>query len=177
MKNLFNILLLIAGVSIATSCSTQNYRTSGNVQALLESQHFTFMAERANPTNLDVINVMNSLPTGGASRMLNLDAGYTIEIRDKELSVTLPYFGRLYTSNMDPDKNSYRFTSTDFSINRRDGKKGSSIFTILANDQQNIRQINMEVFKNGKTYVYIDANDRQPISYDGYITENTVLKK
>ncbi|MGZ5284650.1 MAG: DUF4251 domain-containing protein [Kaistella sp.] len=35
----------------------------------------------------------------------------------------------------------------------------------------------MEVFKNGKAYVSIDSNDRAPITYDGYIMENTAPKK
>jgi hypothetical protein len=120
---------------------------------------------------------MNSIPGGSSSRMLNLDSGYTVEIRKDKLDVTLPYFGRMYTSNMDHSKNSYRFTSKDFTVNKKRGKKGSSVFTIVTNDQQNIRTITMEVFLNGKAYVSIDSNDRQPISYDGYITENELTRK
>ena len=109
--------------------------------------------------------------------MLNLDSGYTIEIKKEKLSVTLPYFGRMYNANMDSSKNSYRFTTTDFTVDKKQGKKGSSIYTIVAKDQQNVRTIYMEVFKNGKSYVSIDSNDRQSISYNGYIMENTMLKK
>ena len=77
---------------------------------------------------------------------------------------------------MDPDKNSYRFTSKDFTINKKEGKKGSLLYTITTNDQQNTKTIFMEVFKNAKTYVSIDSNDRQPISYDGYVTVNRTVK-
>ena len=177
MKNLFKIFIAALALSVSFACRTQNNIVPANIAPLLESNTFTFVAENANPTNLDVVNVMNSLPGGSSSRILNLDSGYTIEIRKDELQVTLPYFGRMYTASMDPSKNSYRFTSKDFSVKKSEGKKGRSIFTILANDQQNIRTINMEVFKNGKAYVSIDSNDRQPISYDGYIMENAVLKK
>ena len=177
MKNLFKIFIATLALSVSFACSTQNNIVPANIAPLLESNKFTFVAENANPTNLDVVNVMNSLPGGSSSRILNLDSGYTIEIRKDELQVTLPYFGRMYTASMDPSKNSYRFTSKDFTVMKSEGKKGRSIFTIVANDQQNIRTINMEVFKNGKAYVSIDSNDRQPISYDGYIMENAVLKK
>ena len=177
MKTIFKIMPVLFAFILLSSCTTQNVEKSPVVEALLQKSEFTFMAEHANPSNLDVVNVMNSIPGGSSSRMLNLDSGYTIEIRADELEVTLPYFGRMYTANLDPSKNSYRFTTKDFSVDKKEGKKGSTIFTIVANDQQNIRSINMEVFKNGKTYVWIDSNDRQPISYDGYITANSVRKK
>lgn len=177
MKNLVKILFLAVTLLIPFSCSTQSNISPANIASLLESQEFTFMAEHANPNNLDVINVMNSLPGGSSSRMMDLDYGYSIEIRKDKLEVTLPYFGRMYTSNMDPDKNSYRFTSKDFTINKKEGKKGSSIFTIVTKDQQNVITINMEVFQNGKAYVWIDSNDRQSISYDGHIMANTAVKK
>ena len=177
MKNLLKIVFAAIALLFTFACSTQSSLPLANVTALLESNEFTFMAEHANPNNADVVNVINSIPGGSASRMLDLDYGYTIEIRKDKLDVTLPYFGRMYVSNMDPNKNSYRFSTQDFTINKREGKKGSSVFVIVANDEQNIRTINMEVFKNGKTYVWIDSNDRQSISYDGYIMANSATKK
>ena len=177
MKTIFKIMTVLLSFLLLSSCTTQNGEKSAAVEALLQKSEFTFMAEHANPNNLDVVNVMNSIPGGSSSRMLNLDSGYTIEIRTDELEVTLPYFGRMYTANLDPSKNSYRFTTKDFTVDKKEGKKGSTVFTIVANDQQNIRNINMEVFKNGKTYVWIESNDRQSISYDGYITANSVRKK
>lgn len=177
MKNLCKIFISALMIALVFSCSTQNKIAPANITSLLETNQFTFVAEHANPSNLDVVNVINSIPGGSSGRLLNLDSGYTIEIRTDELEVTLPYFGRMYTANMDSSKNSYRFTTKDFSVDKKEGKKGSSVFTIVANDQQNIRTINMEVFTNGKTYVWIDSNDRQSISYDGYITANSIRKK
>ena len=177
MKNIFKTIMTFTMVLLMVSCSTQNSMNSANVASLLEKEEFTFVAERANPTNYDVINVMNSLPAGSASRMLNLDPGYTVEIKKDVVEVTLPYFGRMYRTNMDPQKNSFRFTSKDFTIRRSTGKKNSSIFMITVNDQSNIDGIIIEAFNNGKTFVSINANDRQAISYDGYITENAMVKK
>lgn len=177
MKTLLKTMTALLAFIFLLSCKTQNVEKSAAVEALLQKNEFTFMAQHANPSNLDVVNVMNSIPGGSSARLLNLDSGYTIEIRPDELEVTLPYFGRMYTANMDSSKNSYRFTTKDFTVDKKEGKKGSSVFTIVANDQHNIRTINLEVFANGKAYVSINSNDRQPISYTGFITENATLKK
>lgn len=134
------------------------------------------MAERAVPTNMDVINVMNSLPNSSSARILNLDYGYTLVIKKEEIVATLPYYGRMFTPSFDMNKNSYRFTSKDFTINKTAGKKGSSIYIISLSDQPNIRKMILEVYGNGKSYLSINSNDRQPISYDGYIMENDVKK-
>jgi hypothetical protein len=121
--------------------------------------------------------VMNSLPRSSASRMLDLDYGYTIVLKKSELRVELPYFGRMYSPSYDTANNSYRFTSKDFTVSQQTGKKQSSVYTIITKDQPNIRRIIMEVFSSGKTYVSIDSNDRAPISYDGYLMENEAAKK
>ena len=109
--------------------------------------------------------------------MLNLDSGYTIELKKEKVTVTLPYFGRMYISSMSPEKNSYRFTSEKFTVTESRGSKGKSVITIVFGDQHQVQKINMEIFSNGKAYVSVASNDRQPISYDGYITENAAVKK
>ena len=162
---------------LVNACAATGRIPSEKVAQLLNSGEFTFMAESANPTNSDVVNILNTLPASGSNRMLNLDYGYTIQLKKSELTVELPYFGRMYNPSYDPSKNSYRFTSKDFSLNEQAGKKESTVYIIQTADQPNIRRIIMEVFRNGKTYVAIDANDRAPITYDGYIMENTSPQK
>lgn len=169
MKQLFYTGLMCILMSMG-GCTSQNYISESGYQQAMNSQQFTFMARRANPTNYDVINVMNSIPYSNSGRMLQLDYGYSVVLKKDEVEVTLPYFGRMYNPSYDQSKNSFRFTSKDFSVNRKDGRKGSQIFTIIPRDQQHIRAIYLEVFKNGSAYTAIDATDRQPITYDGYIT-------
>lgn len=168
------ILIFIVGFTIFTlvSCTAQNSISTEQVKNLVENNEFTFSATRAHPTNFDVINVMNSLPAGSSSRILDLDYGYGIVIKNGELVSTLPYFGRMYTPSMDRDKDSYRFTSKDFSIEKSQGKKNSQIITVKPRDLNYVRRIIFEVFPNGKAYVSVDSNDRQPISYDGYLKGN-----
>ena len=177
MKNLINILSAAVLLILMNSCTSTANLPSAKVTELLRNGEFTFMAEQAQPSNSDVVNVMNSLPRSSASRMLDLDYGYTIVLKKSELRVELPYFGRMYNPSYDTSNNSYRFTSKDFTVSQQTGKKGSSVYTILTKDQPNIRRIMMEVFSSGKTYVSIDSNDRAPISYDGYLMENETVKK
>lgn len=171
MKNYIIILLSFFTITL-TSCGSQNYLDSKTVENLVNSEEFTFMAKSAHPTGYDAINVMNSLPGSSASRIMNLDYGYDIVIKKEELVATLPYFGRMYTPSMDRDKDSMRFKSKNYRISKTEGKKGSKILTITPSDVNHIRRIIMEIFPNGKAYVSIDANDRQPISYDGYLMQN-----
>lgn len=175
MKNtvLMGVMFLL---TFLLSCSSQTYIDQKTLEEITASNQFTFMAKRANPTNFDVINVMNSLPNSNSARMLDLDYGYTIVIKEKQLEVNLPYFGRLFNPSYDTTKNSYNFTSKDFTLNKVQNKKGNWVYTITPKDVNNVRIIYLEIFKNGNAYVSIDSNDRQAISYDGYIMKNEIKK-
>lgn len=146
---------------------------------LLNANNFSFRAERATPTNYDVINVMNSIPNSTSTRILDLSgSNYSIDLRKDKLEVTLPYFGRVFNPTYgNTSQNSYRFTSKDFVVTKSQGKKGKTIVKIKVNDQSTADEITIEVFKNGKAYTSIRSNDRQPISYDGFISKNEVEKE
>ncbi|WP_407401417.1 DUF4251 domain-containing protein [Chryseobacterium sp.] len=156
------------------NCTSQSKVSNDNIVELVNSEEFTFHAERANPTNYDVINVMNSLPNSPSTRMLQLNGeNYTIEIKKNQLDVVLPYFGRVYNPSYgNTNGNSYRFISKDFTITKTQSKKGNSVFTIKPKDANNVTDIYIEVYKNGKAFTSVKSNDRQPITYDGYITKN-----
>ena len=85
MKNIFKIIAACLMLILFNSCTTQNVIPSPKVTSLMESGEFTFLAERANPTNYDVVKVMNSLPGSGSSQILNLDYGYILQIKKDEV--------------------------------------------------------------------------------------------
>lgn len=174
MKRFFSIFLMV--IAIIQSCSSQSGLDSKVVEQLVNSKQFTFMAKRANPTNMDVINVINSFPASSSSRMLNLDYGYSLVLKDNVLDVTLPYFGRKYNASYDNTKNGYRFTSKDFVMNTSRNEKGRWLITFEPKDIQHVRFMNLEIYPNGNAYLSINGNDRQPISYDGYLMQNEVSK-
>lgn len=178
MKKYISIIFIFGFLFLFQNCSSQGGMDSQTVNMLVNSQDFSFRAERATPTNYDVINVMNSLPNSTSTRILDLTGGnYSIDLRSDKLEVVLPYFGRVFNPSYgNSDKNSYRFTSKDFTVNKSQNKKGNWVVRIKPNDVSNADEIIIEVFKNGKAFTSIRSNDRQPISYDGYITKNEEVK-
>ncbi len=180
MKKYISIICLLGFLLSFQSCSSQ---TAGGdsqaVTALISSGDFSFRAQRATPTNYDVINVMNSLPNTTSTRILDLSgSNYSIDVRKDKLDVALPYFGRVFNPTYgNTSQSGYRFTTKDFTVSQSAGRKGKSIVKIKVNDQSTVDEIIIEVFKNGKAFTSIKSNDRQPISYDGYITKNEVTKE
>lgn len=174
MKKYISILFVFGFLFFFQSYSAQEM-DSKTVDALVNSQDFTFHAQRANPTNYDVIKVMNSMPNSTSTRILDLNGDYTILVKDKMLDVVLPYFGRSFKANIGGD-NSYRFTSKDYTLTKSQNKKGKWTIKIKPNDVNNVDEIIIEVFKNGKAFTSVRSNDRQPISYDGYVSKNEETK-
>ena len=173
-----NIILTLLGLFLfTTSCTSQTYVESGVVNSLVEQEQFTFMAESVNITNQDVMNAMNSLPGGSSARMQQLSYGYDIVFENKEMTVNLPYFGRTYNSSRMQDNGGFNFTSKDYSLSKKEGKKGQIVLTVKPNDIKTINAIYIEISPKGKAFVSINSNDRQPISFSGYIMKNEIKKE
>jgi hypothetical protein len=179
MKKYISIIFIFGFLLISQNVFSQSNLDTQTVTALVNSDDYSFHAQRATPTNYDVINIMNSMPNSTSTRILDLSgSNYSIDLRKDTLEVTLPYFGRVFNPTYgNTSQNSYRFTSKDFTVTKSQGKKGKWIVKIKVNDQSTVDEIIIEVFKNGKAYTSIRSNDRQPISYDGYIAKNEEQKE
>ncbi|WPO82585.1 DUF4251 domain-containing protein [Chryseobacterium sp. JJR-5R] len=178
MKKYIPIIFIFSFLMIFQSCSSQNNVPSQAVNMMVNAQDFSFRAQRANPTNYDVINVMTSLPNAPVTRILDLSgSNYSIDLKNDKLDVALPYFGRVFNPSYgNTSQSGYRFSSKDFTVNKSQNRKGNWIVKIKVNDQSTVDEITIEVFKNGKAFTSVRSNDRQPISYDGYITKNEEQK-
>ncbi|MDR6159595.1 hypothetical protein QF023_003111 [Chryseobacterium sp. SLBN-27] len=178
MKKFISIICMLSFLLFFENCSSQSNMNPQAVTALVNSQDFSFQAQRANPTNYDVINVMTSMPNAPGTRILDLTGGnYSIDLKPNNLEVVLPYFGRVFNPTYgNTSQSSYRFTSKDFTVNKTQNKKGVWIIRIKTNDVKTVDEIIIEVTKSGKAFTSIRSNDRQPISYDGYITKNEEQK-
>lgn len=171
MKKYISLLFIFGFLFSFQSCSSQSTMDPQSVSTLVNSQEFTFHAQRANPTNYDVINVMNSMPNSPSTRILELNGNYTVELKNNILNVVLPYFGRAFKTNYSGD-NSFRFESKDFTVNKTQNKKGTWIVKIKPNDTSSVDEIIIEIYKSGKAFTSVRSSDRQPISYDGYVSKN-----
>ena len=158
-----------------TACSSQKTINSKELSRLIDTGEFTFMARRAAPSDMTAVNVLNSLPGGSSTRVLDLSYGYNFKVTPTQLTAELPFFGRLYIPTMDRDRESYRFTSKDFTLDRKStGKKVS--YVIRPRDVAHLQTIYLDVFPNGQAYLSLSGDDRSPITYDGEIVANPPAK-
>ncbi len=176
MKKFLSILSFSLIVFFLQNCSSQTVTEPQVLTNIINNEEFTFHAQKANPTNYDVIRAMNSIPNATSSRVLDLNSdAYVIEVTKEKVDVVLPYFGRIFNPTFgNIDKNSYRFTSKKFTLTKTQNKKGNWNITISPKDVDNVSEIYINVYKSGKALVSIKSSDRQPISYDGYISKKDV---
>ena len=135
----------------------------------IENQYY-FVAERANPTDRHTLDrVVSNLPNGNLTRMLQLDLGHYLKVNKDSLKVDLPYFGRAYRSKYGEKDGGFKFETDKFSVFKLQTPQKIT-YKIVPNKEKNIHQIILEVYQdNRRASVYIYSNDRQPISYDGFL--------
>ena len=156
IKTISAVLICATIISFLSSCSSsQNIPSSGvAVQNLVDSQRFVFVAQTV-------------LPMNGRSRQITPD--YSMVVTTDSVVSVLPYFGRAFTAPVNPTEGGIRFTSTNFEYKVSENKKGKWDIVIRPKDATNIREVNMTIFENGSATLQVSSNNRQPISYTGYI--------
>lgn len=170
MKTIFTIGILSTVLLMSASCSsTKVYQDASKTKALTESGNFTFVAEKANPINVDVVNILSQYPSGAAN-ILNLNGNYTLTITPETITANLPYFGRMFSASLNPNDNGFNFTSKNFTIDESKSTTKKQVLIINLNDINTAQQMYLEIFPGGSTTLSINSKDRQAISYLGYIT-------
>ena len=127
------------------------------VRKMIIEKNFVFKAQTVQPT----------APT--VSRQLTSD--YDVKVSADTIITFLPYFGRTFTAPLDPTKGGIQFTSTKFEYATSERKKGGWEITIKPQDTQDARLLLMTVSENGYASLQVLSNNRQPISFNGYIDE------
>lgn len=175
MKNINYLLTALIASSISIGCASysgvgRSDLTKTEITKVLETQNFKFVATRAFPMDPTVVNVMNSMsPRGSSTQVFDLDSGAGFSLKEGVLEVDLPFFGTRYRADYNPDSNGFKYNSDKFTIVKTE-KGSKTMFLIQPQDSNHINKIYLEIYSNGHAYVSISANDRQPITYDGYIT-------
>ena len=125
-----------------------------DVKALIEGRKFEFVAQSANPLR---------------GRTINLSGGYTFTVLPDTVISYLPYYGRAYQATLNPDEAGIKFTSTDFTYDVKERKKGAWEITIHPKDVKNSPNANLTISANGYASLNIISTDKQPISFRGII--------
>lgn len=143
------------------SCSTSS-RLQGN-EKLAEKERA--IASLVSQKRLK-IDVVMAHPMSGNT--IPVTDGFTLELRGDSVASRLPYFGRAYSAPL-TDGNAFDFAApiTDFADEK--GKNGARLITFGAKTIEDAFRFRVEVFGNGRAYIHVTTQKRQPINYDGEV--------
>ncbi|MBA2249224.1 MAG: DUF4251 domain-containing protein [Chitinophagaceae bacterium] len=166
MKKSFWKFIIIASVvtGVLQNANGQNAKSDKEAAKALtikheiESGNFTFIARSVSPLR-------------GLSRPLN--AYYSMQVFKDSVICYLPFIGRAYTAPVTTAESGIDFTSTRLKYNVTQGRKNTWRISIKPQDQFNTRELLLTVFTNGESSLQVTSNNRDPISFDGYIKNNT----
>ena len=160
---LFLTLLSSNPASAQNTKITRAQKTAEKKQAIknmIDNQNFVFMAQMA-------------LPLGW--RTIQLNYNYNVTVSKDSIDCYLPYYGRAYVAPInptDPTQTGIQFKTKKFDYNNSSNKKSGWEITLVPHDVKETRQMILSVSDLGYANLNIISNNRQPISFNGYITEN-----
>jgi hypothetical protein len=161
LKNFFVLLLIVgAGLNIASAQSTKSAKKAAKEMAVkgkINGQRYTFLA-----------NYM--LPQRGSGK--SLTDNYDLRVTKDSVIAFLPYYGRAYYDvPYGGADGGIKFTSTKFSYEVKDKKKGGWEITIKPNDVKNTNRLLLNISTDGYASLSVTSSNRDFITFDGYIKE------
>jgi len=115
-----------------------------------------------------VFHAQTALPMSGSSRHLTTD--YVLKISENSVVSYLPFFGRAYSVPYNSTEGGFNFTSTKFDYSSTPAKKGGWQITIKPKDVQDFKEFSLSISENGYGTLQVLSNNRQPISFTGYVS-------
>ena len=107
------------------------------------------------------------MPMKGKTRQIN--GGFSLDVKGDSLVVYLPYIGESYTAPIGSSEPGYNFTSTSYDYTVKEGKKNRYEVSIKVKDKFSGTEFNLTVFDNNSASLQATSNNKQGISYNGYI--------
>jgi hypothetical protein len=128
---------------------------ASTIKNIVEARQFIFHAQTA-------------LPTSGVSRQLTSE--YDLKVSKNSVVSYLPFFGRAYSVPYGATDGGFNFTSTKFDYSIANRKKGGWEINIKPKDVADFREFSLTISENGYGTLQALSNNRQPISFTGFIT-------
>ncbi len=171
MKTLKNLLILaVVFTTMQASAQTDKETTA----RLVNAKTLKFNATSAQPLAVADLNaVLSKMPggLGGGGSIQLSGSSYDLKIDKDSVEAYLPYFGRAYTANLDPNDSGIKFKSKNFTYKSEQKKKGSWLITIKPKDTKDAQELSLTIGANGYAFLNVTSNNRQSISYMGYISD------
>ncbi|AOM77722.1 DUF4251 domain-containing protein [Pedobacter steynii] len=176
MKTLKKLLTLLIVFSTVQAIAQTDKATTTQ---LVADQHLIFNATSAMPmANADVNAVLNKMPGNVGGGMIQLSGSqYQLKINKDSVEAYLPYYGRAYTASLDPNDSGIKFKSKKFDYKTTKRKKGGWIINIAPKDTKEVQSMSLSVSENGYAVLNVNSNNRQSISFNGFISEPKEDKK
>ena len=146
-------LFAFFAVLFMSKASAQDKKSS--IKNMVEAGEFVFHAQTA-------------LPTSGPSRQLTSE--YDLRVSKNSVISYLPFFGRAYSLPYGSTEGGFNFTSTKFDYLAKNRKKGGWEISIKPGDIADLREFLLTLSENGYGTLQVFTNNRQPISFTGYVT-------
>ena len=150
-----NRCLVTLALAVGFGAVAYGQEANGGLKESIDSKQFVFHAQSA-------------LPTTGGVRQLTSE--YELRVLDDSLVSQLPFFGRAYSVNYGVSDGGYNFSSSDFSYNVKQRKKGGWDIRIKPRDVADFREFSLVLSEDGHGTLQVLSNNRQPISFTGYVT-------
>lgn len=175
MKTL-RIYLFIAFVFGGMTASAQTDKAT--TARLVEAQNLVFTATSAIPmANAEVNAILNRMQNGSAAGLVQLNGTqYQLKVTKDSLQADLPYYGRAYTASMNPNDSGIKFKSKKFAYDTAKKKKSGWTINIKPQDTREVQSMVLSVSENGYASLSVNSNNRQTITFNGYISEPQLPK-
>ena len=162
MKNFLKYIGVAAVIMLSGNGLYAQWASDSAARQWVESRNFIFKAESV-------------FPQQGRSRQLTSE--YDLTISRDTISSFLPYFGRAYSAPVNPSEGGIKFTSVKFDYQPAKEKKGRWEILIKPDDAQDVRELYLTVYNNGRATLRVNSVNRQTISFNGYIIEGPARAK
>lgn len=100
----------------------------------------------------------------------NVNGSYLVKFDRKRMEVYLPYFGRAYGgADVLSSRSPLDFTTTDFSFEKEQDKKGAWVITIKPKNYSEVQIFIFTLQGNGSAELNVQLTNRSPVSFRGII--------
>jgi len=151
-------LIVSTGLSAANAQTTKKEKQAAKEAAIkknVEEKHYTFIATYM-------------LPLRGGYKTLT--SSYDLRVTKDSVISFLPYYGRAYFDiPYGATDGGIKFTSTKFSYDVKDRKKGGWEISIKPTDVKNLDRMILNISADGYASLSVTSVNRDFITFDGYL--------
>jgi len=150
---ILSFFMATASFSQSAKKKAKQAKTEAEIKSMIDAKSYVFVAQYVQPMR-------------GGNRYITPD--YDLRVGADSLVAYLPYFGRAYVAPMNNEDAGVQFTTTKFDYKTVENKDGWDI-SIIPKNAKDIRRMQISVSKNGYATLHVTCDNRDPISYQGYV--------